>query len=554
MNTSNSTRTIILCAGTINYSNLPIGTSQSNAMVPVNGKPVIAWILDDLLKKGINKYITIVLRHEDERLRSFLLRSYASRTRIDLVGVTAGGSILQSLLEGLNVSTCDCSIRLILGDTLIRDSYESDSDFVYVGEVNDPRRWCLVNINDEDFVVSYLNKPDNLPTQAGLALSGYYHFINGEHLCASVDTCISKGATELSQVLELYSTARPIKAITVTEWYDFGSIDNLVAARQQLLQSRYFNSLQIDPLLGTITKRSVGNEQKLGEEIRWYLHLPDELKILCPRVIEFDETPGQVMITQEYYGYPTLAELSLHGNLSASVWLAILARLFEIHGMLCRYPGVCSPNDVRHMYSVKTTQRIAELADQSDHWRDLLSTDTIIIDDKEYQNISTMEQQVHSFADRLALNSRATIIHGDYCFSNILFDLSSQVVRLIDPRGSFGSTGIYGDPRYDIAKLRHSICGFYDHIVADMFDVSGDITNGFRTQIHVDDGFKAAGNLFDELVNEWGYNNLEIRFIEGLLFVSMVPLHRDNPKRQIMMYLTGLRLLNGVYECVSSLT
>ena len=62
-------------------------------------------------------------------------------------------------------------------------------------------------------------------------------------------------------------------------------------------------------------------------------------------------------------------------------------------------------------------------------------------------------------------------MHGDFCFSNILFDLGHQIVRVIDPRGRFGQKGIYSDPRYDMAKLRHSIGGLYDFIVADLFDV-----------------------------------------------------------------------------------
>ena len=45
--------TIILCGGEINYSDLPISTNQTNAMIPVNGKPVIGWIIDDLIEKDL---------------------------------------------------------------------------------------------------------------------------------------------------------------------------------------------------------------------------------------------------------------------------------------------------------------------------------------------------------------------------------------------------------------------------------------------------------------------------------------------------------------------
>ena len=36
----------------------------------------------------------------------------------------------------------------------------------------------------------------------------------------------------------------------------------------------------------------------------------------------------------------------------------------------------------------------------------------------------------------------------------------------------------------------------------------------------------------------------EIKFIEGLLFLSMIPLHKDNFNRQKMFYIRALELLN----------
>lgn len=544
--------TIILCAGTINYSNLPIGTAQSNAMVPVNGKPVIGWILDDLLRKGITD-IVVVLRREDHRLHSFLARAYKSRMSITITEVGDGRTILHSLESGLIYSQGETSVRLILGDTLIRDPFNFEIDSVYVGRVKDARRWCLIESNSDGFIQSYIDKPD-IDNTALLALAGYYYLTDRDYLLKCVKSQIAAGKTELSSALEQYGMHRPIRSIVAAEWYDFGSIDNLVQARQRLLQSRHFNSLEIDPVLGTVTKRSDGNETKLLQELRWYLKIPDRIKILTPRILEFNETVGQVMIKQEYYGYPTLAELSLYSDLSVSVWRSILARVFEIHDLLCGYEATDSSIDVQEIYTDKTFQRIENLKQQDDLWERLLSVDTLYLDGRTYRNLPLLENDLRVFSTQLSSNHRISIIHGDFCFSNILFDMNNQVVRLIDPRGAFGIQGIYGDPRYDVAKLRHSISGFYDHIVADMFDIRGDLTDGFWTEIYVEDNFRSIGALFDEFVKDRGYDIQDIRFIEALLFVSMVPLHRDNPKRQLIMYLTGIRLLNEVYECASSST
>lgn len=53
------------------------------------------------------------------------------------------------------------------------------------------------------------------------------------------------------------------------------------------------------------------------------------------------------------------------------------------------------------------------------------------------------------------------LLHGDCTFSNILLRSDGTPV-LIDPRGYFGNTELYGDPAYDWAKLYYSIVGNYD--------------------------------------------------------------------------------------------
>ena len=69
-------------------------------MVPVNGKPVIGWILDDVLAKDIHQTM-VVLREENRRLAEFLCRAYGERMRLSLAPVNGEGSIVHSLQAGL---------------------------------------------------------------------------------------------------------------------------------------------------------------------------------------------------------------------------------------------------------------------------------------------------------------------------------------------------------------------------------------------------------------------------------------------------------------------
>ncbi len=62
------------------------------------------------------------------------------------------------------------------------------------------------------------------------------------------------------------------------------------------------------------------------------------------------------------------------------------------------------------------------------------------------------------------------LLHGDCTFSNMLLKNGTTPV-LIDPRGYFGTTELYGDPAYDWAKIYYSIAGNYDQFNLKRFDL-----------------------------------------------------------------------------------
>lgn len=525
--------TIVLCAGKSKFS-------DSLSMVPVNGKPVIGWILDDVLRKQIDE-VVIVVRPDDQRLMKFVNWAYGQRLTVYFVFPT-GSTILHSLQAGLQACQTDSFLRVILGDTLIRDDFTGSCDFVYIGAVEDARRWCLITTDQNGFVRDYVDKPgDYVPKQ--MALAGYYHFLSGEKLYACLNEALQHEQFELSNVLQRYGKFR---AIPVQEWYDFGHIDNLVEARRRLLQPRYFNTLSIHPTINTITKISENN-QKLKDELDWYLSLPDALKVLTPRIFRQDNLDGHVRIVQEYYGYPTLAELYVYGDLDIEIWESILRQVLRVQHEFACYRGELTETEIKDIYLVKTQERLQGLSQDPD-WKALLESPVIQFNGRYLKNVNELLKLLEPTILELAASAPVGIIHGDFCFSNILFDVNNQIIRLIDPRGRFGRKGIYGDLRYDLAKLRHSIAGMYDYIVAGMFSLDEKEGRIFFGHVFFNGVQENLKRYFDFLLRQNGYSIREIQLIEGLLFISMLPYHQDHPARQKMFYLTGLRLLNEVLD------
>jgi hypothetical protein len=340
-----------------------------------------------------------------------------------------------------------------------------------------------------------------------------------------------------------------MRAVDVRKWFDLGHLDKYYEAKKRFTGSRFFNTLKHDEILGTVTKYSEDGE-KLKNEIQWYLKIPERLQVLTPKIIDHSLKTGEgkkVFIELEYYGYPPLSELWVYGQSSKKVWHTIIDRIVHIVSLFMHYPGQIDIGDYSNIYVRKVESRISSARIESKVLDTLFSNSTVIINGVEYAGWETLNKFGGRYWENLYNVADNCIIHGDLCFSNILFDLMNGIVRLIDPRGRWGTQDVYGDIKYDLAKLRHSISGLYDFIMGDLFNLSSQ-GNTIRLEFPQVNGIhRDVAEYFDERIGEkWdiGY----IKFIEGQLFLSMLPLHSDNEKRQVAMFARGIMALNEVYR------
>ena len=131
-------------------------------------------------------------------------------------------------------------------------------------------------------------------------------------------------------------------------------------------------------------------------------------------------------------------------------------------------------------------------------------------------------------------------------FSNIFSNFKNKKFKLIDPRGKWGSD-MYGDLKYDVAKLRHSIVGGFDTITNGLYSTSLSGNNQITVKIFEPKNYQEICAHLDNLIkSKWNLN--EIKLIEGLLFISMLPLHRDHFERQLAFYSIGIQRLNEVLD------
>lgn len=347
--------------------------------------------------------------------------------------------------------------------------------------------------------------------------------------------------------LREYSVRYPLSAVKTDKWFDIGHADKYHHFGIEV-KAREFNHITIDKHRGILKKTSDDKEKFIGE-IKWYLKLPADVEYVRPRIFDYSTAYDAPYVAMEYYPYHTLHELFLFGDLREQQWVDIFERIRFVCNDFWRYTVVDTgvKAALEDMYLAKTLQRMKLLRTVSTFAP--FFTNPVIVNGKTYMSLDEVCIGLAKWIPQKLYDvDRFMLIHGDLCFTNIMVDDDLSFIKLIDPRGKFGSYDIYGDPRYELAKLFHSVDGKYDFIIKDLFDLEYDLS---KTEIRyaISDrnrGYSLYNVFLTVFQNEIGGDIRKIELIEALLFLSMIPLHTESYECQLVMLATGLDILDRV--------
>ncbi|MDT9726713.1 hypothetical protein DUZ99_17185 [Xylanibacillus composti] len=304
------------------------------------------------------------------------------------------------------------------------------------------------------------------------------------------------------------------------------------------IPARSFNSLEYDDSRNQVTKRSM-DKDKLRDEIRWYLHVPDSLQRYLPQIIDFG-LEDELYLTMAWVRLPTVHQLYMDKPDDWRLMEAILGRLQDALACMSlpAAPPAITREQLTEIYVNKTMRRLVRLHQQQEWVRHIYARGSVVLNGSTYPCPIRYLEENPQVPAILLERPVPRIVHGDLCFPNMFFDERQEQLILIDPRGAFGVPGIYGDGRYDLAKVRHSLSG-YDCIIANRFQADAS-AHGLTVALAVQRKQAAWREAWDDIC---GPSLEEIRMAEALLFLSMASLHADHPRRQVAMYGLGTKLL-----------
>ncbi|GBD09724.1 Bifunctional protein GlmU [Candidatus Thermoflexus japonica] len=220
--------------------------SKPKPLINVAGKPFLGYILEKLAALNPEEYIFIV-GYLGEQIQHYVDSTYRLPARYveqkELLGQAHALWLARDYIDG--------PIVIIFADTLFEaDLQELDAPDVdgiaFVKEVEDPRRFGVVELDARGYVTRFVEKPASLENR--LAVIGMYYIRNGPLLVKACEELMARGIRTrgeyfLTDALNIFlEYGQRLRVREVNVWVDCGTPEAVLETNRYLLSHGHDNS------------------------------------------------------------------------------------------------------------------------------------------------------------------------------------------------------------------------------------------------------------------------------------------------------------------------
>jgi glucose-1-phosphate thymidylyltransferase len=209
-------------------------------LLKVAGKPVMAYLLDDLEKLGTVDQIIYVTGHLRDRVEEY------ARTNYDFPSVFVEQKVQNGTATAVQLARpyVDQPVLIIFVDTIfdtdlsVIDRTDADG-IIWVKEVEDYQRFGVVVADAQGNMTKIVEKPSTpISKRANI---GLYYIRNWKLLYEGIDHVLrappNKGEYYLTDAFQyMIDKGARIKVIDVEGWYDAGKLDTLLETNEIMLR------------------------------------------------------------------------------------------------------------------------------------------------------------------------------------------------------------------------------------------------------------------------------------------------------------------------------
>ncbi len=460
--------------------------NKPKALVPIENLPM----LFHLFRKYPDKRFVIIADYKKEVMRKYLAAFADVKYQIvDASGAGTCGGVSQAL----ELIPENEAFMLIWSDLILPANFEIPNEYEgesqpqndYVGlSQTFPCRW------------KYENGRFAEERSEEYGVAGFFLFTDKGKL---------DGIPESGELVRWISErGNTFKTVGLAGTKEFGLLEEY--KKIAVPKYRPFNRITVE---GEVLTKEPVDEQgvKLAKrETAWYdkakdLNIPELPKIYNTNPLQMEFIHGRNIYDCDFE-YEQKKQI-------LDAWVAALKKLHDSGSV---------PTDtfsIQDAYYNKTLARLSKIQDLVPFAKEK----TITVNGKKCRNVFYYLREFEEKLDELKTNCREfKFIHGDCTFSNLMVRDDNTPV-FIDPRGYFGYTELYGDPRYDWAKLFYSIVGNYDQFNLKRFrlEISDNAEEGVKLTID--------SNHWEELEDDFftftRADRYEIKLLHAVIWLSL---------------------------------
>lgn len=452
---------------------------------------------------------------------------------VEVIPAPEGLRLGEAVVYALNsIGAGDAPVHILHGDTLMTPPWDEE-DLIAGGPRTSEYAWAEMELAPDGRVIRLVNTGAGEDGHEGWPVAaGYFAFSSGLDLLRS----LARKRGDFIEGVNHYLATHTVRRVPAQGWLDFGHLTTFFQSRLAVTTARAFNTVRID---GLTARKSSADRAKIWAETHWLQEAPPAVQVYCGRLLRFGGDGDRVFYETEYEYLPVLSELFVHGAVARKPWLRILASCEAFLTACAEARGQGSGDAALKALSAdKTLARLERFARESGFPID----QPLSLEGRATPSLVQIAERLVPAYD-LASGRADCVMHGDFCFSNILYDSRVGRIKAIDPRGLVGEKPtIYGDLRYDLAKLAHSVVGRYDQIIAGRVQVEARGTDFAIAFEPLACQPWLEGALAEMRIDGVGGQSDAVRALTLSLFLSMIPLHADRPDRQQAFVANALRL------------
>lgn len=352
--------------------------------------------------------------------------------------------------------------------------------------------------------------------------------------------------SQILNKLEIYLSKNidvEFRTINIDGFFNIENYSNFLKFISGGFDARFFNTLKGDNYI--VTKSST-NKLKIKAEYTYYHLLPDEMKKWYVMPYNYKENEIKASYEMERYHMTDLAIRYVHDAIKIDEFEKILEKIFYFLKLRSQKEIDVETEQqiIKDMYLNKVEKRIAELK----NYQEILKFNLLINSGTNYRDIDEIIEKYKSLYSRVSIErekrNMLVIGHGDLCFSNMLYNKELNLLKLIDPKGALEENELWTDIYYDLAKLSHSICGKYDFFNNGLHNIS--INENLKIILEIDYDNSEYIKVFKNYLEKNNYNFKLVRLYESSLFLSMLPLHMDNPQKVLGFILNAINIMEEI--------